>query len=250
MHLMEMSTGNLLVTEDTDDPVLNIAMDQYIAELSYEAVIHFYKWSKPAITIGYFQKSSLFDLNLINKDNIAFIRRITGGNAIYHNDDISFAYIIKKGYKGITKRSDLITFVSNALLRSLNESGTSAKLKGGESDYKKSASCFDTGVPNEIVSMNGDKIAGFALRELRDNFILESSIFADNSNSVIIDRYLIDKNGSILPHIDYSINYDLVKKTLLKDLCGDDIRSVKTISLELPRKFYDLYSSQEWNYRK
>ena len=53
-----------------------------------------YSWSPPALSIGRFQNPSKeIDLERCNRDNLTLIRRITGGGALYHADELTYSIV-------------------------------------------------------------------------------------------------------------------------------------------------------------
>lgn len=69
----------------------NIALDEvFFTEKEFKPILRFYTWTKPAYTIGYFQKYS----ELENKNNYDIVRRLTGGLSVLHNTDLSYSFIV------------------------------------------------------------------------------------------------------------------------------------------------------------
>ena len=91
-------TVRLRIIDDfSHSAAFNMAADFYCLESCFKPpIVHFrlYDWQLPSITIGYMQKVlELLDFESLKKDNIAWIRRPTGGRAVLHDNDITYSCI-------------------------------------------------------------------------------------------------------------------------------------------------------------
>jgi lipoate-protein ligase A len=131
-------------------------------------VLRTYGWQTPTLSLGVHQKvrDIHFLLNFYGKDQSlsAVVRRPTGGRAILHGHDISYAFItnapeilrlsLKASYSiyaGITQRA----------FEQLGIQTCVADSAGGR-DYLRSPVCFETHTPWDLVSVKGQKISGSA----------------------------------------------------------------------------------------
>ncbi len=179
-----------VILQNTDDPFLNMSIDRYIATLDYDIVVRMYYWSKPTLTIGYFQKADLFNRDLLEKTNTLFIRRITGGSSILHYNDLSFSIIIKKGCEGISGPKSLYTEVTNGVYRVLSGMIDDLVLSNNTENYRSVVSCAKASTTHEISKIDGSKITGAAVRVIGDKIILQSTIFNNNYNHTLVERFL------------------------------------------------------------
>jgi lipoate-protein ligase A len=78
-------------------PSLNMAIDQAILALHANGqappTLRFYQWQPPAVSLGYFQKRHNLDLEACRRQGIEVIRRPTGGKAVLHLGDLTYAVI-------------------------------------------------------------------------------------------------------------------------------------------------------------
>lgn len=86
-----------LVPVETNHPLMNVALDEAGME-SVRAtgvpIIRFYKWSPHATIIGYFQSMhDEVDVEKCKEMGVVFVRRLSGGGAVY-NDDKMLTYSI------------------------------------------------------------------------------------------------------------------------------------------------------------
>lgn len=73
------------------EPALTAAVDEVILDSANEGgqpTLHFFRRSRPAVSIGYFLKAAeVADLDFCREKGISILRRISGGGAIYTDED-------------------------------------------------------------------------------------------------------------------------------------------------------------------
>ncbi len=78
----------------------NMAADRYLLSQCSEkplVVVRFYSWVKPTITIGVAQKAEdILALDAMEKSGVVWIRRPTGGRAVFHCEDITYTCAFSK----------------------------------------------------------------------------------------------------------------------------------------------------------
>ncbi|MBI3037247.1 lipoate--protein ligase family protein [Candidatus Woesearchaeota archaeon] len=96
---------------------MNMALDEAISEAARTKAslptIRFYKWLPSAVSIGYFQSlKDEVDVDLCKRLGVDFVRRRTGGGAVYHdsNGELTYSVIAHEAMfpKGITESYHLI----------------------------------------------------------------------------------------------------------------------------------------------
>ena len=58
-----------------------------------EPVFRLYGWSPACVSLGRNQRSDFIDENLLKENNIDLVRRLTGGRALLHDDEITYSYV-------------------------------------------------------------------------------------------------------------------------------------------------------------
>ena len=84
----------LLKTEDNTAAV-NMAIDRAVMTANSEnkvpPTVRFFTWKPSAISIGYFQSlEDEVDLDNCKKFGVDYVRRITGGGAVFHEKELPF----------------------------------------------------------------------------------------------------------------------------------------------------------------
>lgn len=87
-----------LLPEGTFDGYTNMAIDQAIQERvadGADPVLRFYRWNPSTVSIGYFQRmQEEVDIDTCEDRGIDYVRRRTGGGAVYHDYDGELTYSI------------------------------------------------------------------------------------------------------------------------------------------------------------
>jgi lipoate-protein ligase A len=99
-----------LLDTETHDAFYNMALDEAIATARSKNLvpntIRFFKWEPSAVSIGYFQSmEEEVDTSSCNERNIDYIRRRTGGGAVYHDRDgeLTYSLLINEDHRLISK---------------------------------------------------------------------------------------------------------------------------------------------------
>ncbi|MGQ9617518.1 MAG: lipoate--protein ligase family protein [Candidatus Aminicenantia bacterium] len=173
----------IIIEEYPNKPAFNMAMDESIFNFVQKnpgtSVLRFYRWKPPALTIGYAQDASkVADLDFLNKEKIELVRRITGGKAVLHDDEIT--YSLSSSHPLLVENKSVnesFYLISSALLEGLKILGISATLstKKFENLYKTNLPCFSYPTGNEI-TFDGKKLVGSAQKRVKNALIQHGSI--------------------------------------------------------------------------
>jgi len=157
-------------------PSMNMAIDEALLS-SKEPVLRFYGWKPSGLSLGYFQNISDIDLDFCKQNNIKIVRRLTGGNAVLHDDELTYSFIIdeNKMPKGIMASYKKI---SESLVEGLNNLGLAAKMKDDVSEKISSPVCFAEPSWYEII-VNGKKIIGSAQKRINGRILQHGAILMD-----------------------------------------------------------------------
>ncbi len=88
-----------LIELETKDAAMNMATDQAIAEQAAlgnsPPTIRFYRWEKPAISLGAYQALSDINMEAIAHHKIELVRRMSGGRAVFHGTkDFTYSVVV------------------------------------------------------------------------------------------------------------------------------------------------------------
>jgi len=87
-----------LISRGTFDAYTNMAIDQVLQEqiaTGADPVVRLYRWHPSAVSIGYFQRMhEEVDVETCETEDIDYVRRRTGGGAVYHDYDGELTYSV------------------------------------------------------------------------------------------------------------------------------------------------------------
>jgi lipoate-protein ligase A len=96
MRLRLVSSGALpgALNMGTDEAVLSP-----VAEGSSPPTLRLYRWTPPCVTVGYFQSMDAeVDLAACGAARVDAVRRLTGGGAVFHDDEITYSLVVPLGH--------------------------------------------------------------------------------------------------------------------------------------------------------
>ena len=88
----EVKTGVENMQIDSD------LLENAIAKQSLDAVFRLYGWSPACVSLGRNQKNDFIDEKFLREHNIDIVRRLTGGRALLHNDEITYSFVCPVSY--------------------------------------------------------------------------------------------------------------------------------------------------------
>lgn len=145
----------------------NMAIDEALmgAARSGETVLRVYGWSPPCLSLGRNQRArELYDRQAARSLGVEIVRRPTGGRAVYHHRELTYAVAAPAGRWGALRES--YRLLNRALLRALGSLGVEAAAAGGQEGGSRAPgpslrACFRDPLPGEIVA-GGRKLVGSA----------------------------------------------------------------------------------------
>jgi len=92
-----MSKQWRLIIDGARDAYTNMAFDKAIMMTTEIPVLRLYQWEPPAVSIGCFQGlEEEVDIKKCKELGIDYVRRITGGGAVFHDKELTYSVILKE----------------------------------------------------------------------------------------------------------------------------------------------------------
>lgn len=237
----------------------NMAIDRAVLVANSKGkvppTVRFYTWNPPAISIGYFQSlEEEVDLDICNKHGVDYVRRITGGGAVFHESELTYSIVIPETHPQIPKKiMDSYGRICGAIVKGLKNLGIN-------SSY----------VPINDIITDGKKISGNAQTRKMKTVLQHGTILTDVN---------VDKMFSLLKVPNEKIKDKLIadvkqRVTSIKHILGGDItfndtaKAMKTgfeeefdvelvedhltdYEMNLSKNFEkELFGSKEWNHKR
>jgi len=143
-------------------------------------VLRLYTWDRPTVSVGYAQVLDReVDLEACRRLGFAVVRRPTGGRAVLHQHELTYAVAFPKGLLGPGGVQDDYRRISRGLVLGLRRLGVAASLsRGSVARGPASGVCF-LGTSRFEVTVAGRKLVGSAQRRFRDAVLQHGSLLLD-----------------------------------------------------------------------
>ena len=156
------------------DGPANMAADELLAEEAVRRdglVIRVYAWSEPTVSLGAFQPFAEAEACAAIA-GLPIVRRPSGGGAIIHGTDLTYAAAMPKGHPWGGTPQALYDGMHAAMVDVLRDHGFDARLHAPSADDPPADAllCFSRRSPGDVVVRQGDapaaKVMGSAQRRL------------------------------------------------------------------------------------
>lgn len=201
----EVKTGKENMQIDSD------LLDNAITNDVTEPIFRLYGWSPACISLGRNQNDCFLDYDFLKSQKIDVVRRLTGGRALLHDDEITYSFICPSSY---LSQGEHVISSYKEICRILIEKfknlgielsfGTNKQIKTGF-DY---CMLLSTGAD---LCYKGKKLIGSAQCR-KQGYILQ--------------------HGSIL----YNYNKDLLENIFGEEISTDEITCIKDIDKNITKK--------------
>ena len=176
-----------------------------------EPIFRLYGWSPACVSLGRNQKSDFLDLDFLKQNNIDYVRRLTGGRALLHDNEITYSYIcpvsfLENGENVVNSYKEISKILIDAFKKldiELDFGGT--KKVNGHKDY-----CMLVSTGADLCYKNRKLIGSAQFR--KEGYILQ--------------------HGSIL----YDYDKELLEKIFKEEVDTSSIISIKEINSNITQK--------------
>ncbi len=162
-----------------------------------DPVLRLYRWSPPAVSLGWHQKADEFDAALIAARGFGLVRRPTGGRAILHADELTYAVVAPVPSPAFgSSLHDAYAAINAALLLFLERVGARPSLAAGESLAEaRGLVCFRSSGRHEL-SIGGRKIVGSAQRRTETAFLQHGSLLTGPAHAELVELLAPARRGA------------------------------------------------------
>lgn len=158
-----------LIVDAPLDGATNMARDEALATvLAHDPArptLRLYAWKPACLSLGRFQRSREADQAACARAGVTIVRRPSGGRALLHDHELTYAVIAPERHPQLGDESILASYrqISLALLAGLHQLGVVAELTpvARQRAAASSAACFDAPASYEL-TVGGRKLAGSA----------------------------------------------------------------------------------------
>ena len=180
----------------SQDASINMAIDESLLNWHSEGKIpptlRFYRWAAPSLSVGRFQKvEKTIDFNGVAKHHCQFVRRLTGGSAVLHDNELTYSLVISEQHPAIPKSvPEAYHMLSKGVLEGYKNLGIQAdyaipKTKPG---LDKTVVCFEKIAYYEMI-VEGKKISGNAQTRKKGVVLQHGSIPMSINEQMLFDMF-------------------------------------------------------------
>lgn len=177
-----MTTWRLLHTPPSTG-AWNMAADEAILEHIYRGeskpTLRLYAWNPPCLSLGYAQSFKDVDITRLNSRGWEVVRRMTGGRAILHTDELTYS-VTGSADEPILAGGVLESYnrLSKALLHAVRKLSLPVEVKenaDAPATKKQNPVCFEVPSTYEI-TVNGRKLIGSAQARKKEGVLQHGSL--------------------------------------------------------------------------
>ena len=235
------------------DPMVNLAIEEYILENfgELDSYLLFYV-NKPSIIIGRNQNTiEEINTDYVEENNIKVVRRLSGGGAVYHDEEnLNFSFITKDDGNSFQNFKKF----TQPIVDALNKKGVPAEMQG-----------------RNDLAVNGRKISGNAMFSTRGIMFSHGTLMLNSeieklSKALKVKKIKIESKGiksvksrvaNISEFLEEEMSIEEFKELILKHVFEvDDVKDVPeyVLTQEDWDKIHEIsknrYQNWDWNYGK
>lgn len=240
------------------DAATNMAIDEALLHWhsvgEINPVLRFYGWKRPSLTFGHFQNvPKTIDFSGIEKHRCEYVRRLTGGSAVLHDDELTYSIVVSENHPKIPKSVNEAYYVlTKGLMEGYRNLGIACEFASPERHSReRSAVCFERPAIYELI-VDGKKLSGNAQTRMKGVLLQHGSIPMSFDTDMLFDLFhfpserVRKRQRKAFEHKAISINDITGKKhtyEMLKEAFLDGFKKGLHIEIE-PMTLTD----EQWQY--
>ena len=194
-------------------------LDNAIKEQIQEPIFRLYAWKPACISLGRNQKDDFLDFEFLKSKNIDVVKRLTGGRALLHDNEITYSYIcpvtsLKNGGNVTESYKEICQFLINGF----KKLGIELTLGGEKGVHTKFDYCMLISTGADLC-YEGKKFIGSAQCR-KEGYILQHGSILYDYNRNLLEEIFNEKveTNSIISVKE--INPNITKQDIL-DIFGE-----------------------------
>ena len=243
------------------DAFYNMALDEAIAIARSKKIVpntlRFFRWGPSAVSIGYFQSmEEEVDIEACNRLGIDYVRRRTGGGAVYHDRDgeLTYSLIINEDHPLISRDfQKTYETLCSGIVRGLGILGVPAEFK-----------------PINDIVVGGRKISGNAQTRSMNVVHQHGTILRDVNPTLMFTvlkvpsekirdkmiKSVKERVTSIKNYLKREVSFEELKNALIRGF--EEAFNIKLVPGEVTdfeeqtaiKLKMEKYSTREWNFKR
>lgn len=238
----------------------NMARDHALAEEleAGQAVLRLYRWDTPTVSLGRNEPGKRsYDTDRAHESGIPFVRRPTGGRAVLHSDELTYAVVAP--LRALGGLRDAYERVNEGLMMGLRALGADVELASwtGPAGKPDAGPCFRKPATGEVTA-GGRKLIGSAQARIGVGFLQHGSLILGGDQGPLErlrrDGQVVDPPATLSELLGRSPEWDEVTAAIragLEEALGgrwtDGAMSGQESATQA--RLEVLYASDEWTWR-
>ena len=186
-----------VITDVGHDAARNMALDHALARsvADGEAVLRLYGWARPSVSFGRNEPAAgRYSWPAARERGIDYVRRPTGGRAVLHADELTYAVVAPSGALGGARAA--YRRINEALAEALRALGASVEVaREGVTLSPDAGPCFRAPAAGEVV-VEGRKLVGSAQARIDGALLQHGSIILSGDQSLLEELKLPPQNAT------------------------------------------------------
>jgi len=184
----------------------DVAMLEAVADGEAPPTVRLYGWDPPCLSLGRHQGVKAADLEFCRAEGIDVVRRPTGGRALLHHLELTYAVAAPLGTGPLPRGlQDTYRLICGALVQAMQALGVEAELTGGDVNLElpgpqSTVPCFEAPAGGEVV-VGGRKLIGSAMRAHGSAVLQHGAILLDWDGRLQAGSMGLEDDASLRPRI-------------------------------------------------
>ena len=184
----------------------DVAMLEAVIAGEVPPTLRFYGWSPPCLTLGRHQGEDAADARFCRRHGIDIVRRPTGGRAVLHHLELTYAVAAPLGQEPLPRPlQNAYRTVCSALVAAVRSFGIDAELTGGDVNLslpgpRTTVPCFEAPAGGEVV-VAGRKLIGSSMRARQGHILQHGAILLDWDGALQAGAMALADDSTLRPHV-------------------------------------------------
>lgn len=196
MDLLQKKESWYFLDSGFNDAATNMAIDELLIDWHSKDLIkptlRFYGWERPSLTVGHFQNvKKTINMPGLTAHKCDFVRRLTGGSAVLHDDELTYSIVVSEAHPNIPKSVNKAYYIlSQGLLAGYQSMNIPAEFSMPEKELtrERTAVCFEKPASYEMI-VNNKKISGNAQTRKKGVLLQHGSIPLSFNHNMLFDLF-------------------------------------------------------------
>jgi len=194
-----LKRGWRFIDTGVNNAFLNMAIDEAILDAHIQGgvlpTMRVYQWNPPALSLGYNQAIEYdVDLAKCQESGVDIVRRITGGRAVLHAQELTYSIVISINDGFPKSIAGSYRLLSRGLIECCRILGLDVELKPGARNIR-SAACFSISTLADL-TYQGRKLAGSAQARRRNALLQHGSLPINSHSDLLFSLLRFTSEGS------------------------------------------------------